>query len=315
MGTGKEYKDSMLRAMFNSPDKALKLYCDITGKSFDNGVKVEMKSLDNILLSKRRNDLSFIINDVLVVILEHQSSLNPNMPLRTLQYILMFYELYYKFGEALYKEKRIKLPKPEFYVLYNGIKPYPATGIQRLSDSFEGLAENEQPSLELIVNVININYHANAEPLERNADLRGYAIFVEKVRYWQEKGEPLKASIRRAADECLEEGILIEFLHKFKGEVDTMFSLVYDEKKAIEVAREEGMEDGIELGLELGRNEGRNEGREEGMEQGRELGFGISAAVIRALQAETPVQEIAEQYRVSVDKIEELQSVLRLYSA
>jgi predicted transposase YdaD len=233
------------------------LYCDITGKAYDEDATIEIKSLDAVLLSRLRNDLAFIINETLVVILEHQSTLNKNMPLRSLQYVLLFYEIYFKLGNALYKEKLIKLPKPEFYVLYNGQKPYPLRGILRLSDAFIGLEANEQPALELIVNVINIDYGDNVEVLEKNADLKGYSIFVAKIRERQKEGRTLAESIQIAMKECLSEGILTEILEKHKNEVNGMFSLVYDEEKAIQIAREEALEDGIELGRKETREENR----------------------------------------------------------
>ena len=89
-----------------------------------------MKTLDTVVMSKLRNDLAFIIDKTLIVILEHQSTLNRNMPLRVLQYVLLFYEIYFKLGNVLYKEKLIKLPKPEFYMLYNGQDPYPLRDVK-----------------------------------------------------------------------------------------------------------------------------------------------------------------------------------------
>ena len=123
MSSNREYKDGFFRVLFNTPEKALRLYCDITGKTYNKDTTIEMKTLDTVLLSKLRNDLAFLIDEALIVIVEHQSTLNKNMPLRSLQYVLLFYEIYCKLGDALYKEKLIKLPKPEFYVLYNGKAP------------------------------------------------------------------------------------------------------------------------------------------------------------------------------------------------
>jgi hypothetical protein len=239
-----EYKDGMFRALFNNEDKALQLYSAITGKKFNKDTKVELKTLENVLLSKARNDLAFTVDDVLIVIIENQSTLNMNMPLRSLEYVLLFIELFYSIGKTIYKDKRILLPKPEFYMLYNGTKPYPATGVMKLSDSFLGLKEDESPALELIVNVININYGFNTDMLECNQDLKGYVAFVEKVRSSIAKGETLQESIKRSMDECVNEGILVDFFSQYKNEVDSMFSLVYDEEKALEVAREEAWEDG-----------------------------------------------------------------------
>ena len=282
----KEYKDSIIRALFNEPRKALKLYSDITGKTFDDNTVIEMKSLDNVILSKQRNDIAFIIDNVLVVLVEHQSTLSLNMPLRALQYILLLYEFYFKLGNALYKEKRIMLPKPEFYMLYNGVTPYPPRGEMRLSESFMGLIDGEIPGLELVVNVININAGVNIELMERNSDLQGYSILIEKIRLYQSRGILLNEAIRQAVDECISENILTEFLTKYKSEVDSMFSLIYDEEMAIQVAREEGMEDG--------------------MEKGMEKGLDLSAVIMRAIKENIPDEKIAAQYNVSISKINQL---------
>jgi hypothetical protein len=244
----REHKDSLFRAILNEAQKASKLYADIKGVPLGIDVVVEMKNLDLVLTSRLRNDIAFIVNGVLIVIFEHQASLNMNMPLRFLQYTLVYYEAYFKLGNALYQNKMIKLPKPEFYVFYNGTDPYPATGVMKLSDAFMDLGADEKPSLELIVNVININYDSNAEVLKRNETLRGYAAFVAKIRREQGSGATLEEAIRTAMNECLAEDILKEELVKYREEVDAMFSLIYDEKRALEVAREEGREEGREDG-------------------------------------------------------------------
>jgi hypothetical protein len=288
LNANREYKDGLFRTLFNTPEKALQLYCDITGKTCGRDTIIEMNSLDTVFMSKLRNDLAFLIDDVLIVIMEHQPTPNKNMPLRSLQYVLLFYEIYCELGDALYREKLIKLPKPEFYVLYNGQSPYPLRGIMRLSEAFLGLEANEQPNLELIVNVLNINYGDNVDVLERNEDLKGYSLFVSKIRGRQKEGKSLPEAIRITVNECLSEGILNEFLSQFGNEVEAMFSLVYDEEKAIRYAREEG------------RVEGREEGREEGLE------------IIRALKEKVPVDKIAAQYNISIEEVEQYRSVLTL---
>ena len=290
MKTNKKYKDGMFRTIFNEPDKAFQLYCAITGKTHDGSVSVEMKTLDNVLLSNQRNDLAFTVNESLVVIIEHQSTLNRNMPLRMLQYILLYYDLYLNLGQALYKEKQIKLPKPCFYVLYNGQTPYPPSGVMRLSDAFDNMGGDDSPDLELVVKIININYGTNTDVLQRSDELMGYSVFVEKVRIWLSKGFILTEAIKNAADECLAEGYLTNFLNKYKNEVEAMFSLIYDEKIAKQVAREEGREDGLE------------EGREEGLNEGIELSFEI----LRAIQNNLSVSEIALKYNIPEEKIEKI---------
>jgi hypothetical protein len=278
----------MIRILFNQPEKALKLYGDITGKTFAPGTPVEIKTLENVFLSKLRNDLAFIVDNKLVVIMEHQSTLNKNTPLRVLQYVLLFYELFFILGNTLYQNKIIKLPNPEFFMLYNGNEAYPPRGIMRLSEAFMDKTEDEEVGLELNVNVININYGINREILQKNADLNGYALFVEKLRGWQAREKSLSESVRLASEECIAESVLVDFLTKHKGEIDAMFTLMYDENKARQVAREEGIEEGLVIGVD------------------------ISAKIIMDLKKNKPIEEISARYKISTAKVEQLQSLLTI---
>jgi len=160
----------------------------------------------------------------------------------------------------------------------------------RLSDAFENMGGDESPDLELIVKIININFGTNTDVLQRSDELMGYSVFVEKVRIWLNKGFILAEAIRNAANECLAEGYLTEFLNKFKNEVEAMFSLIYDEKIAKQVAREEGREEGLGEGIEL------------------------SVEIIRAIQNNLSVSEIAIKYNISEDKIEKIAESFSAYA-
>lgn len=244
MKTNREYKDSMIRSLLNHPKKALKLYCDIKGIEYNEETPVEMKQIEAQFYSKLRSDILFEIDGKMVVFIEHQSTLNKNMPLRILQYFMTYISVYYRLGAARYAEKQIKIPTPEFYVLYNGKTTHPPE--MRLSDAFA--QEAAPPSMELTVKVININKESLPPALQKNEEINGYATFVAKVEK-HEKTETRKAAIQKAIKECIEEGILTEYLQKHRNEVESMFSLVYDEEMARQVAREEGIEKGAEISL------------------------------------------------------------------
>ncbi|MDR1687579.1 MAG: Rpn family recombination-promoting nuclease/putative transposase [Clostridiales bacterium] len=142
----KKYKDSLIRHIFNQPEKALQLYNAVTGKNLSANTPVEMKTIKTVLSSKQRNDLSFIVDGNLAVFIEHQSTINPNMPLRLLKYVSLFFEEYCSFGEALYRENLLHLPKPEFFMLYNGEKRLSANEL-KLSNSFLSLEKDEKPQM------------------------------------------------------------------------------------------------------------------------------------------------------------------------
>jgi predicted transposase YdaD len=211
---------------------------------------VEIQELHTKLLRGGRNDIAFTVDGKLVVFIEHQSTINPNMPLRLLQYVVMFYSMYSKLGQALYKNALIRIPYPEFYVLYLGKEAYPPEAMLKLSDAFE--LNSKSPNLELVVNVRNIRIDLLTPALRGNPEIHGFATFVNKVNVGMSEGLAQSQSIRRAVNECIREGILGEFLAKNRNEVESMFSLVYDERIAEAVAREEGREEGRQEGLSTG---------------------------------------------------------------
>ena len=101
----------------------------------------------------------------MVILIERQSTINPNMALRLLMYIARVYEKILG-DKNIYTTRAIPIPRPEFFVLYNGVTPYPEEQILKLSDAFEspealGLPEKGNPSLELVVRVLNINEGRN----------------------------------------------------------------------------------------------------------------------------------------------------------
>jgi hypothetical protein len=261
--SNKKYKDSLIRHIFSAPEKALQLYNAVTSKNLSADTPVEMKTIKTVLTSKLRNDLSFIVDGNLAVFIEHQSTINPNMPLRLLKYVLLFFEEYCSFGEALYRENLLRLPKPEFFLLYNGKKVLKADKL-KLSDSFIGLGKGEKPGLELIVNMIDISYDENKEILQKNEDLNGYAYFVSQVDHFQKKGTDLDEAINAAYETCIKKKILYEILLNLNNkELINMVKFEYNEKVALEVARKEGIEIGREEGIKIGEKNNSEKGAEE----------------------------------------------------
>ncbi|MDR2257543.1 MAG: Rpn family recombination-promoting nuclease/putative transposase, partial [Treponema sp.] len=159
MGLNKQYKDSVFSLLFSEPDVLRELYGAICGVPLDPSIPVTINTLEGALFMERINDISFEIARKLVVLLEHQSTINPNMALRLLMYIARIYEKIID-SRKIYSVKKLAVPRPEFIVLYNGVEPYPDESVLRLSGSFEesGLPVlSAAPALELAVKVYNIN--------------------------------------------------------------------------------------------------------------------------------------------------------------
>ena len=232
------------------------------------------------------NDISFEIGGKLVILIEHQSTINPNMALRLLMYIARVYEKIV--GEKkIYSAQKISIPRPEFFVLYNGTSPYPDESVMKLSEMFEssvaelGLPEGN-PALELNVRVVNINEGKNERIAKRCKTLAGYSAFIAKVREYEKEGADKGEAIKKAARYCRDHDILKEFLDEGNAsEVMNMLMTEWNWDDALAVRYEEGME--------AGREEGREEGMEKGVEKGVEtvarnaLAQGLSIEVIQTI--------------------------------
>ncbi len=261
----REYKDTVFRMLFKDADNALSLYNGLSGSNYADTSQLEFNTLENAIYMNVKNDISFIIGDNLNLY-EHQSTWNPNMPLRNLIYITSVYQNYVemKQDKSIYGNSIISLPFPKFVVFYNGTDEHSEYSELKLSDSYIGrrsaldltllpLAEYRQnivnePSLELVVKVININPGKNEKLKERCPILKEYSIYVETVREYA-KTMSLKNAVTKAVEECIKNNVLKHFLQQQKAEVIRMSIFEYDEEKELGRIRKEEREAGEEKGL------------------------------------------------------------------
>jgi hypothetical protein len=186
MNVNKKHKDSLFSVLFSNPEALRELYSAITGVTIAPDIPVNINTLTDVLYRNQLNDLSFTIDNRLVVLIEHQSTVNENIPLRILEYIGRIYEKIID-RKKIYQTSLVKIHEPEFIVLYNGKAPYPDYSELKLSDAFmdiEGLkpAKDRKIPLELVVKVYNINHGHNREILEKSKNLDSYSVFIGKVR-------------------------------------------------------------------------------------------------------------------------------------
>ena len=251
----RELKNSVFTLLFG--DIALKLYEAVTGKQYGPDVNVTDTTLTDVLYRGRLNDLSFELDGKFIVLIEHQSTLNENMPLRMLEYITRLYRRYTASNKiAIYSEKMITIPRPEFIVLYNGVKDMPGGDRQtlKLSDMFADAGQDIEPAmggLELTVEVFNINKGRNPEMAARCPELDGYETFVQMVREYESSGMSRESAVNKAVLECIEKGILKEFLEQYRWEVIDMLVAEWDFDVELRVAKQESRE---EKALEIARS-------------------------------------------------------------
>lgn len=258
----RQYKDSMFTLLFNTPDEARSLYNAITGSDYGPETPLSINTIQDIFYRTRKNDLSFLLDDKLVIIIEHQSSLNPNMPIRLFLYVAQVYETLIA-HKALYGGK-MQIPRPELLVLYNGLEEQPDQVEQRLSESFKLVAGHDRIDLEVVVRIYNINEGRNKELVDRSETLKGYTTFVGLVREHLgsveglrgvKRKRVLRAAIGKAIKQCIERNILREFMLQHGGEVINVLTAEFDINIAEKIWKEEAEE--------KGKLEGRTEGRTE----------------------------------------------------
>ena len=217
------------------------------------------------LLLTVRNDASFMIDDH-INIWEHQSTFNPNMPLRSLIYFLEVVKKYFKYRD-LFSRRLIKLPTPHFVVFYNGEENRPEKEELRLSDAF--IHPTDRPELELICTVYNINKGNNHAFLSECRVLREYMVFVDKIREKLRKGQLIDEAIDQAIHECIEENVLKDFLIERGDEVRQMAALDYTWEAREGMIRKEEYEEGYKAGEITGERRGEERGIKLGERRGR----------------------------------------------
>ena len=241
------YRDSLFRDIFNNADRLPEIYEALLGIR-TTASDITLATINETLFSGIKNDVGFIVGSQHVLLTEHQSTTNANMPLRMLMYLAEVYRRYVD-ADAVYRKRLIPLPAPKFYVFYNGIEKMPDTWSLHLSDAFKG----RKADLELTVEIININHQPGRPILEKCHALKSYSVFVAKVRESVKSGNALEVAISEAARYCIANNYLEDyFRQKQKEEVFDMLNFAWDQERALEVRAEEARADG--------RQEGRQEG-------------------------------------------------------
>jgi hypothetical protein len=249
----KEYKDSVFSMLFSNPVVLRELYSAIEDVELPPDIPIDINTLSGVITQKQINDISFTIDNRLVVLIEHQSTINNNMPLRILIYIARVYEKIID-NRKTYQTKLEKIPRPEFIVLYNGNAPYPDHKELRLSSAFKDAVDLKfeeafELPLELVVRVYNINRGHNEEILKRCGALDNYSFFVDKIREFQKMNLELAKAVPHAIKYCIDNNKLRDFLETHGSEVHNMLMGEYNEEEHMEVVREEAWEEGLEQGV------------------------------------------------------------------
>ena len=235
----RDYKSSVFCMLWEEKEELLSLYNAANGTHYTNPDDLIINTLKNAVYMGMKNDVSFLF-DMSLNLYEHQSTVNPNMPLRDLLYVAQVLQGMVK-DENLYSTSLIKIPTPRFVVFYNGTAKMPERQTLRLSDSFS--RQEGEVNLELVVNVLNINPGNNVELLNKCRKLQEYVLYIERVRRYV-ADMPIEQAVERAVNECIEEGILADFLLQNKAEAIAMSIFEYNEEAHMKCVRQEGYIEG-----------------------------------------------------------------------
>ena len=252
----KKYKDRLFRFIFGNRREMLALYNALNGTHYTDPEQLEIMTLEDVIYMNMKNDVAFLFGAELHL-WEHQSTMNPNMPVRGLFYFARLYKKYAKMHKLnLYSSRMQALPYPQYIVFYNGRKDEPNRKVLRLSDAFAKLEEYAaesvfssegakprsgfpDPCVEVTAAMLNINLGKNRELMRQCRRLEEYATFVEMVRAHLDTGLELEAAVRKTMEVCLQKGILSDVLEEHTEEVVEMFLTDYDFEEHMKMEREE----------------------------------------------------------------------------
>lgn len=283
----RNYKDRIFRMVFREKKALLALYNAMNETDYENEDDLKVTTLESALYLEMKNDVSFVLYDELLLY-EHQSTKNPNLPLRNLFYVSDVYSELTK-DLFLYGSVPVQIPEPKFVVFYNGLENMQEREVLKLSSLYAKKAEHI--SLELETLVLNVNIGYNKILMERCRQLSDYAQFVSEVRKRLSKKIPLSEAVNEAVEDCIQRGILAEFLSKNRAEVIKVSIYEYDEEKVKRMFKEECMKLGMEQGKQLG------------IEQGKQIGIEQARVIFRLYISGKSEEDIARETGETIEMI------------
>ena len=287
----RKYKDTIFRWLFSDRKNLLSLYNAVTGRNYTDADALDIVTLESAVYMGMVNDVAFLV-DMGLQLYEHQSTYNPNLPLRNLFYISSEYQILVK-DRSIYSSAVQRIPAPKFFVFYNGTEDMEDRRELRLSDAY--LTSQDAPDLELKVTMLNVNAGHNRELMEQCRTLKEYSQYVERVRKYAAQME-LNEAVELAITECIREGILSDFLSRNRAEVLKVSIFEYDQEVEEKKLREAEFEYGKETGIQEGRSEGLIAGKVEALLTTLRLKGEVSEALQREISEEKDIERLNEWF-------------------
>ncbi len=236
----RNHKDNLFCTLFNEEKQGLlDLYNVLNGTKYTDINDLKIVTIKSALYITYRDDVAYLLNGT-INLYEHQSTINPNMPVRFLIYLATEYQkIVEDRNNNIYGSKLVSLPTPKCVVFYNGDEECEDSFLLRLSNAFEN--KDIDADAELTVTVFNINKDHNKNIMNDCPTLAGYVHLIDKISRYK-LTMPLRKAIDRAIDECIKEGHLEDFLRRHRAEVLGMLIFNEDKKKYLQAVREDAIE-------------------------------------------------------------------------
>ena len=291
------YKDRLFKAIFGRQehkDWLLSLYNALNNSDYKNPDDLELTTIENIIYITMKNDLSFLI-DSQMNLYEQQSTWNPNMPLRGLFYFAQLYQQHIsKQKRDIYSSTLLKIPTPQFIVIYNGSRQTADVEKLKLSDAFE--VPKNDGEFEWTATLVNINKGHNESLLAKCKPLNDYAAYIERIKANVEKGLSKEEAVDEAMRFAIKNNMLNGFFQNQKMEVLNMSLTEFDQEEYDRTRYEEGREAGLQEGKQVGLQEGKVAGKLEGfIETAKKL-----------LQINMPFAQITDITGLSAEQLSKL---------
>lgn len=294
----KNIKDVLFRTLFEeNKDALLELYNALNNSNYQNPNDIEVVTIKNAIYVTSKNDLAYMLAGV-INLYEHQSTINPNMPVRFLTYLAQEYQIIIeRSNKSIYHDSLIMLPTPKFVVFYNGDAGLDEMTYLNLSDAY--INKNIKPDAELTVQVININANYSEDLKKQCNLLREYSEFVRILKEMKLMYKDIKVAIEETIEYCIHHNILANFLRRNRAQVPGMLLSSFEKEKYDNSVKESGRIEGRTEGLAEGLAKGLAKGLAEGLDRGK------ASVVVSLYNSGMSVEEISERSGISLDEVKQ----------
>ena len=300
----KKHKDRLFRFIFNQKSELLSLYNAVNDSDYTDENDLTIYTIEDFIYMGMKNDLSFLI-DCHLNIYEHQSTYNPNMPLRGFLYMASALKKYIAAKKLdIYASSTVSIPVPQFYVFYNGTRNVPDEQILRLTDSMPE-DKRDKSCAQFEATMINVNADHSPKLMERCPKLYEYAVFISRIRENMTNSLPLEDAIEKAVMDCIHDNILADILRSHKAEVTNMILDEYDEKFHIASEKKLSFTQGVEAGRAMEKHLTDIANQRADTEKHRADNATTSKNTLLLHLKQFSPEQIARKLNVSIDTVQE----------